>query len=435
VNYTVQDFTIVASPTSVTVNAGVAGVSTITVKALDGFDGTVALTYSVLPSTGLTCTLSPTNIPGSGTSSLSCSGSAGTYTVTIVATSSSLSHVATVTYTGHDFSITASPTTVNIAVGASTTSTITVTAVNGFNGIVGLTPTVSPSTGLSCALSTTNVTGSGTSTLSCTSSLSGNYTTTIVGASGSLTHAAALSISVNKASPLLTANLSDYTILVGNSVSISSGMSGGFEPSGTVTYEYVEGSSCLGTSPKTIAPTVTISGGVVPSSISQIFDSAGRYSLYASYEGDQNNAATTSNCMLLTVTPTLSAPTSLTVTAGSTVHFMVNATDPDFTQPIQLSVNTRPSGASFASSQSSSIVSSSFTWTPTMAGDYNVTFTAEAGGVTTSLEVTIHVNAAAKTAPLPILQYSIFGVVGFLVVLIAAVILRRFQNPRRKLNR
>ena len=65
-------------------------------------------------------------------------------------------------------------------------------------------------------------------------------------------------------------------------------------------------------------------------------------------------------------------------------------------------------------------------------GDYNVTFTATAGGVSTSSEVTIHVIAPVKAASLPLLSYSIFGVLGFLAVLAAALLLRRFQNPRRK---
>jgi hypothetical protein len=231
----------------------------------------------------------------------------------------------------------------------------------------------------------------------------------------------------------ITLTVSASALKVGSSLTLTASLIGGFQSTGTLAYDYVVGSACPSTTPKTFG-TVTITDGAVPNLVGQTVDSAGIYRIYAVYGGDSNNNPTTSSCQTVTVSPVLSAPTSLTIGAGSTVHFMVNATDPDSTQPIQLNVNNRPSGASFASSQSSSTVSSLFTWTPTVAGDYNVTFTAEAGGVTTSLQVTIHVNAAAKTAPLPILQYSIFGIVGFVIVLIAAVILRRFQNPKRKLN-
>ena len=74
---------------------------------------------------------------------------------------------------------------------------------------------------------------------------------------------------------------------------------------------------------------------------------------------------------------------------------------------------------------------------PTEASTHSAgtrTFTAAAGGVSTSSQVTIHVIALNKTAPLPIVSYSIFGIVGFLAVLAVALLLRRYQNPRRKLK-
>jgi hypothetical protein len=142
--------------------------------------------------------------------------------------------------------------------------------------------------------------------------------------------------------------------------------------------------------------------------------------------------------MQLTVTPILSAPASLTVTDGSTLHFTVNATDPDTNQQVILSQVVLPSGATFPPAQSyTGTASSIFSWTPSTSlapGDYNATFTATAGGVSTSYEVTIHVVASAKAAPLPIVSYSIFGIVGFLAVTGVALLLRRFQNPRRKLK-
>jgi hypothetical protein len=240
-------------------------------------------------------------------------------------------------------------------------------------------------------------------------------------------------LTVQKASPSIAISLSSTSIVVGHTATGSAVLSGGYNVSGNVTYYVYSNGACSGTGIVVGSP-VKVASSNVPSSASQVFNSAGTSGWYAVYSGDANNNPITSKCQALTVSLVISAPTSVTIGAGSTVHFMVNATDPDSTQPIQLNVNNRPSGASFPPSQSSSIVSSLFTWTPTTAGNYNVTFTAEAGGVTTSLEVTIHVNAAAKAAPLPILQYSIFGIVGFLIVLSAAVILRRFQNPKRKLS-
>ena len=59
----VQDFTVTASPASVSVNAGVAGTATITVAPVNGFTGTVTLAVTT-NSTNLSCTLSSTSIAG-----------------------------------------------------------------------------------------------------------------------------------------------------------------------------------------------------------------------------------------------------------------------------------------------------------------------------------------------------------------------------------
>ena len=96
---TAPDFSLSASPTGMTVSAGATGTSTVTVSGVNGFTGTVALAATVSPATGLTCSLSPSSVTGSGTSTLSCTGStAGAYTVTVTGTSGSLSRSTTVTY-------------------------------------------------------------------------------------------------------------------------------------------------------------------------------------------------------------------------------------------------------------------------------------------------------------------------------------------------
>lgn len=90
VTLTVNDFTITANPTGVTVPAGQTASSTVTATGLNGFSGTIY--YSVnMPSattTGLACNLQPDPITLSSTvtsvrSTLSCSGTPGTYSVVI----------------------------------------------------------------------------------------------------------------------------------------------------------------------------------------------------------------------------------------------------------------------------------------------------------------------------------------------------------------
>lgn len=94
------DFTISASPTSLTIRAGSSGTSTITVMPANGFTGTVTLSASA--QSGLTPKFGPTLIPGgSGTSTLTIkvasAARTGTYTVTVKGTSGSLSHTVSIT--------------------------------------------------------------------------------------------------------------------------------------------------------------------------------------------------------------------------------------------------------------------------------------------------------------------------------------------------
>src|SRR5207237_388266 len=206
VNYKVQDFTVNANPTNVTVFIGRSATSTITITALQGFTGTVTLTDTVAPSIGLTCVLTPgsisctlsvTTFTASGNSTLSCSGSPGQYTVTVNGTSGSSTASTTVIYRVQDFTISASPATITVNAGVAGTSTITVTALNGFSGTISLTSSNSPATGLSCILTPPSVTGSGTSTLSC-SGVAGAYTVTITRTSGALSHPATENFTVSE---------------------------------------------------------------------------------------------------------------------------------------------------------------------------------------------------------------------------------------------
>ena len=90
ITVTVDDFTVIANPTKVTVSAGQNANSAITVTGLNGFTGTIYYSDN-MPSPGvppLGCSLQPsqptlTSTTTSVTSILSCGGAKGTYTVTV----------------------------------------------------------------------------------------------------------------------------------------------------------------------------------------------------------------------------------------------------------------------------------------------------------------------------------------------------------------
>lgn len=100
---TIADFTLSASPSTLTVARGSTGTSSISLTSLYGFTGTVKLADTVSP-TGLKATLSTTSISllsgGTSTATLTFSPATttptGSYTITVTATSGSLVHKFTI---------------------------------------------------------------------------------------------------------------------------------------------------------------------------------------------------------------------------------------------------------------------------------------------------------------------------------------------------
>ncbi|HXX88051.1 MAG TPA: hypothetical protein VEH86_06375 [Candidatus Acidoferrum sp.] len=200
---TTPDFTLSASPASLTINSGSSGTSTITVTALNGFVGTITL--STTAPAGWTASLSQSSILTSGSSTLNIivpsSASSGSYSVVVQGTSGSLVHTVSVKVqvTSADFSISVSPASLTIRRGSSGTSTITVTALNGFTGPVTLSAT-SP-TGLTASLNPTSISTAGKSTLTikvANNAGIGTYTITVTGKSGTLSHTATVRITVRR---------------------------------------------------------------------------------------------------------------------------------------------------------------------------------------------------------------------------------------------
>ena len=185
------NFSLSSSPSSVTVVQGASGTSTITVAPQGGFNGSVSLSASGLPS-GVTASFNPISTTGTSTLTLTASGTAaiGTATVTVAGISGNLSNATTLSLTvaaPPNFTLSASPSSMAITQGASGTSTITVTPQNGFSSSVSLSASGLPS-GVTASFNPTSTTRSSALTLTANSTATtGAGTVTITGTSGSLT--------------------------------------------------------------------------------------------------------------------------------------------------------------------------------------------------------------------------------------------------------
>jgi subtilase family serine protease len=209
------NFTISASPTSVTIKQGSNGTSTITITSQNSFNSATTLSASGLPS-GVTAAFStnPVTPPanGSATSTLtltaSSSATIGTATVTITGTSGSTSHSTTVTLTvqssnsSPNFTMSLVPSSFTVDERGSVNTTLTLTSVGGFSGSVTLSVNEFPS-GVSATASSNPVrvpaNGSATATITWTATRrapTGTTTIELIGTSGSTENEIPVTITV-----------------------------------------------------------------------------------------------------------------------------------------------------------------------------------------------------------------------------------------------
>ena len=201
-------FTISASPASLSVAQGSQGTSTITAAISGGFNSSISLSASGVPS-GTTVSFNPQTIPapGSGSSTMTItvglSTPAGTYPITVTGNGGGTQQTATVTLTvtsGPNFTLSASPTSLSILQGNQGTSTITSTVSGGFNGAISLSAAGMPSgTTVSFSPQTIPAPGSGNSTMTITvgaSTLMGTYPITVTGNGGGIQRTVIVNLTV-----------------------------------------------------------------------------------------------------------------------------------------------------------------------------------------------------------------------------------------------
>ena len=218
-----SNFTLAASPSSQTLNAGGGTSYNVTISPTGGFTGQVTLSVSGLPS-GANGSFSPNPTGTSSTLSVTTSTSTptGIYTLTISGASGSLTHSTTVTLVVNgppDFLLGASPSSQLVTQGGATNYNVTISPTGGFSGQVTLSVSGLPN-GANGSFSPNPASTSSTlSVTTSTSTLAGTYTLTITGVSGSLTHTVMVALVVVAPDYTLSASPSSQTVTQGGATS------------------------------------------------------------------------------------------------------------------------------------------------------------------------------------------------------------------------
>jgi Bacterial Ig-like domain (group 3) len=138
---------------------------------------------------------------------------------------------------------------------------------------------------------------------------------------------------VGSTAPALGTVLSANAIAVGGSASDTATLSGGSSPTGTITFFESTTNTCPASGATQVGTPVTVTGDGSYPSTSATFSTAGTYYWYATYSGDSNNNAVTSQCEPLSVasssdlTSTGVTPNPASATIGASATFTATVTD------------------------------------------------------------------------------------------------------------
>ena len=190
---------------------------------------------------------------------------------------------------------------------------------------------------------------------------------------------------INPVTPTITSTATPSTATVGGSVADQSLLSGGYSPTGTITWSLYKGTACTGTAVFTTgAPAGTVSGNSAYTSASYTIpttNGAGNYTWKTSYTGDTNNnsvSACGGTGQTLTVNLALSPSSLSSATVGTSyTNGGVSITASGGASPYTFSATGLPAGVSLSSS-------GVFSGTPTTGGTFS------------SVTVNVHDNASPQ---------------------------------------
>ena len=230
------DFSMAASPSSVTVPTGGTASYSVSTAALNGFTGDVSLSLAGLSGAQAGWSFSPPVVQGgSGTAQLTVTTSQaiapGSYPLTITGTSGSTSHTATATLVvpaPPDFALGASPGSRSVAPGSGADYSVGVTSLNGFTGNVALSLSGLPAAVGAASFTPAVVAGAGSAQLRVATSATapaGTYPLTVTGTSGSVVHSTQLTLVVSPPGDFgLSASPASRTVWRGGSTTYTAGV-------------------------------------------------------------------------------------------------------------------------------------------------------------------------------------------------------------------
>jgi len=197
-----QGFSLSVAPYQLTVNQGSSADGKVIVNPYGGFSGTVGLTISGLPK-AVVASFSPSSTMSNSTMTLTVPASvpAGSYTGIISASSGTLKQTIAVSLIviapiTPDFTLSASPSILNLTPGASVQTVIGITPVSTFGNAVSLSAIGAPQ-GVVASFSPASTASSSTLTLSASSQVTpGVYIISLSASSGALNHVSSVGLLV-----------------------------------------------------------------------------------------------------------------------------------------------------------------------------------------------------------------------------------------------
>ncbi len=425
----VGDFTVGVPTFNTNIPTGNTGAAAISVTSLNGFSGTVAISRTIAPATGLTVTC-PTSLtatpttPGTGSCSLS-SSTGGSYAVTVngtfVFTGGKITHLNTFTVNIQDFTIvTTSPQPVTFVKGTTGSATVTVTALFSWNRLVNVTGTSSP-TGVTVSCGAAFVPSATGTARACslTSTTTGSFTVTVTGTCNSTTGGCTVAVahSTTIAVVVQPGVVADFTIQAtspadfnsgaGGSLSLTVTSTGGFAGTVTITTSVSPVTGLTVTCPGSVTLTA---GQVFVSSCTLVSSTAGTYRITITGQSTSPPAGPHSTFVQSHVgdfTISATGKSFNTGTTGVTLSVSLTSTQ-NFAGTVNLSGSATPTGLTVTctsvSLTANATVSTTCALSSTTPGVYvaTVTGTAATGTATHAASATVHVGdftiSAASTS-------------------------------------